>query len=1002
MPPEYPPHPSSETLLRERRWLLGFSRALVGPADAEDLAQEAWLVALEKPKAPGYSPRAWLAGIARRLAASERRRGIARGDREKLHHDGTEMSAPDTASLAEMAELEDLAVAELLAMPEPLRNALLLRYRGGLSSVEIARREGLPEATVRGRVKTGLETLRTRMDRRTGSRQAWAIGLVGSPAWNIAPAPLTTSLLFSASMKKGLLAVAGSLLAATGLWLASQVGSELEPRPVQEADLVQRRSNWPLESKLTAPTDQASLDDARTQKAAPDLAGSVRFALVDEQARPLRATGGLMIDGEDVLALELDAQGRLFTNRVASFPQPRTETVRLLAGSPGSWPCWFEAPLQPGTHELTWPAGIDLRGQCLEAGAPLSEPIQLTLARDTGWAGELNNEQSSLAGALLPRTLTTAKDGTFELTDLPREWRGWLELGVGWKFAGGASHSTVFAAKSSPLLSFSVVRTPRLIGRLLDKETGMPVAEAPVIFQALKGQGMSFFEALTDGSGQFDWPLPSGFRTVQALVGLGPEWEVQSTSLEDLPVAGALDLGSFQLVRAERLELQLVDPSGSPVAGARLNQLSGVPSPVVFSDEQGRVSLGSNNSEPFRLRAFAPGFEIRIDEVNPRQPSPHVFSLQHGLAIDLIVENTAGQPVSGKSVTFAFDFSNTELVRWEQFAPELLAGRRISLGTSNSNDVLAVFETDEEGRIVLGGLPREIRGSCFLHESQGIPASSALQIQGNREGRWFGTIIDSGPRGLLVRGRVRSQSGTPLQGAKIRFEPFAAQASTLSSARSDAEGAFKLKLPGELGAGQLLAHAHGFERAALVIDPQIEANRNVEIELQPGRTLIFEFSRPDGSPCPELSVLIQEEQPGARARTLHNNVVVSSSEPLALDGFGYGDLKLLVTEGKLRHWFEPRILGDRVVVEVPAPAWLEVRLDQLADSKGASLSYTLLQADSRHLIHQGSFDVEQQAAGKADLPCSEGRAELIVYAGDEQVLHRDDLDLRWGETLTLP
>ena len=53
----------------------------------------------------------------------------------------------------------------------------LLNEDGRMASAEIARRAGIPEGTVRSRLKRGLDQLRERLDGTFGNRRAWALSL---------------------------------------------------------------------------------------------------------------------------------------------------------------------------------------------------------------------------------------------------------------------------------------------------------------------------------------------------------------------------------------------------------------------------------------------------------------------------------------------------------------------------------------------------------------------------------------------------------------------------------------------------------------------------------------------------------------------------------------------------------------------------------------------------------------------------------------------------------
>jgi hypothetical protein len=80
-------------------------------------------------------------------------------------------------------------VAAILALDEPYRGVVLLRYEQGLDIRAIAERFGRSAATVRSQVSRAHDQLRARLDREFGGRQQWAVlaaTLVGEKA--VAPA----------------------------------------------------------------------------------------------------------------------------------------------------------------------------------------------------------------------------------------------------------------------------------------------------------------------------------------------------------------------------------------------------------------------------------------------------------------------------------------------------------------------------------------------------------------------------------------------------------------------------------------------------------------------------------------------------------------------------------------------------------------------------------------------------------------------------------------------
>jgi len=163
-------------LLEHARWVRGLARCLTSDdADADDLAQDAWVAALRHP--PQETTRGWLGAVmrnARRMALRGDRRRIVR-ERATLDPDARVESAAD---LADEVELGRVLAEELLALPVPYRETLLLTFYRDLSSAEIGAQRGIPAATVRGHLRVGLERLRRRLDARYGERAAWKRALV--------------------------------------------------------------------------------------------------------------------------------------------------------------------------------------------------------------------------------------------------------------------------------------------------------------------------------------------------------------------------------------------------------------------------------------------------------------------------------------------------------------------------------------------------------------------------------------------------------------------------------------------------------------------------------------------------------------------------------------------------------------------------------------------------------------------------------------------------------
>ncbi len=380
MPNDPPPDLATATL-NDRRWLRSLSASLVGPSDADDLAQEAWLVALKRraradagPQVPPTT-RGWLAGIAYRLAAAQRRQRHTRREHEHRHAEdrqaeGRDDPGPAVDGLVEQAELESEVVHLLLQLPVVQRDALLLRFQAGLSSAEVAQQLGLPPGTVRRQQKAGLDQLRVAMDRRHGGRTSWAPALLGTggvqlpsavaggsaaaPAWWV-PAISAVGLKASACVAMGMVCL---------LWLSGP--AQLADPACIDAAVPGRAVGW-TEGNATdhdsaahtlssdTPTQSARTLAITTEAAAEDL-GSPRDGKEEPRERVGRflvhimGEAGSSIEGATIFASgpgsnltqQSDAQGRAellvpATSSIECFVRASgfmSERVTLTVGSP--------------------------------------------------------------------------------------------------------------------------------------------------------------------------------------------------------------------------------------------------------------------------------------------------------------------------------------------------------------------------------------------------------------------------------------------------------------------------------------------------------------------------------------------------------------------------------------------------------------------------------------------------------------------------------------------
>lgn len=156
---------------RHRSALWNFLLRHVGDrARAEDLLQDTFLRAVKA--SVGWTDRAkvttWLFTIARNLATDELRRSVhrraepleGRGGDTPGAIDRVAAEDPPPDAVAAGALLRPRLEAALAALPEEQREVFLLREQGGMGFREIAEVTGVPENTVKSRMRYALEGLR--------------------------------------------------------------------------------------------------------------------------------------------------------------------------------------------------------------------------------------------------------------------------------------------------------------------------------------------------------------------------------------------------------------------------------------------------------------------------------------------------------------------------------------------------------------------------------------------------------------------------------------------------------------------------------------------------------------------------------------------------------------------------------------------------------------------------------------------------------------------------
>jgi RNA polymerase sigma factor (sigma-70 family) len=182
----------AELVERHGPMVLGVCQAVLrNSQDAEDAFQATFLVLARNARSirrrDGLG--SWLHGVAHRVSLKARAAGVRRRAVE------TKAPAPVPACSADeltWGEIRAILHAELAALPERLREPLVLCYLEGLTQEEAAEQLGWTPATLKGRLQRGRDRLRRRLERR-GLAPAVTLGAAVLTGQSLA-APLTPEL----------------------------------------------------------------------------------------------------------------------------------------------------------------------------------------------------------------------------------------------------------------------------------------------------------------------------------------------------------------------------------------------------------------------------------------------------------------------------------------------------------------------------------------------------------------------------------------------------------------------------------------------------------------------------------------------------------------------------------------------------------------------------------------------------------------------------------------
>jgi RNA polymerase sigma factor (sigma-70 family) len=635
-----PPSTSIEDLLAHADWLQRLSVHVVRGEGAADLVQDTWIAALRSPPDPTRPARPWLAEVLRNFARRQARDQEARDRRESA----TTMDAvavPSPEELLERAEAHRILAELVVALPEPYRTTVLLRYYEGLASTAIASAAGVPEGTVRWRLKDGLRRLRLGLDERYRSRKRWAGALLplatGSP-----PHALQQGTLMMASKSK--LAVA-SLVCALGVLSASGWLVWRAAREPQNGDSHERAS---VTSR--AGRSRQVIEAWQHASGSRDMVGAISGVVLDADAK--------LVAGARI-ALILESQYQDMEDRVALRPameaaSSREGTFRFHAVPPGiylvtasarGWSPSERSNVVVGADEATpgielrlGRAGIRFAGRVLDAGGGTIAGATLR-ALALGPGGRPESARTFLG--------ETEADGSFDMLLLRGSYRVVAD-------ADGYVLEIFRLMLDVPRThDFRLAPGAHVSGRVVDP-TGASVPRADVtlepeamIMQPSRLAAVRTVRAGDDGGFAFAGIAP-GTYGVSARAGSS----IGRAARRIVVTAAnpATDI-VIEVSRGARISGTVADHAGRPISGARVRAGT---SPAALAKRDGSFEIEGLNPGRQIVSAEASGHGAAQVAVSI-DGRGNVQGVRFVLGPEAVVEgrvlDRSGQPLAGASIT---------------------------------------------------------------------------------------------------------------------------------------------------------------------------------------------------------------------------------------------------------------------------------------------------------------------------------------------------------------
>lgn len=783
-----------DDLLAHAAWLRTLARRLVrDEATAEDLVQETWLAALiAQPELEGLG--SWLGRVTERLARHRSRGELRRRRREQV-------AAQDrlTRTDAEVHEAFEIArefACQVDDLPEPYRTLILRRYYDGYTASELARKEGIPPATVRSQLARARALLRNSWKRSGDHQEMRSIaGLVLLAG--ISPKSIGTVTIMKAS-HIGIVCVTIALLFLGALKGGLLVG----PEPYEDGDpahgtvlVSDTESAADEEGLLNGPaksTDRQAIGPAVPAVASNTTEPSATRLLariVDADQRPI---AGATLDSPRLTGFgeaESDDAGLLVLVAAAeSIPiwrgQPTTRECRITAK--GHATRFLEVAMTPfedtDLGDLVLAPGGSIAGRVVDEKGVRIAGVKVVLTRSALGGPSESVRLTGPPGDTQRIEGVTGADGSYHIEGAGvGEWRVWAQQqGRPWAFTSpiGVRPRTVTQADDIELVAAdpSVV----IAGTVVDP-AGAPIAGAVVVGSDLGEGRIRYTRAVADELGRFR--LMGLDRGPHRIAAYHPKAELTPTYRNR--VEPGRDEIVLRLTEQRWCTVQILDDTnGAPVEKPWINVDNGggmnLANMAPTADEQdaGPGALRFALPEgPFVVTASAKGY--RSTTLESMTPGTLDENLEVRLTRKPMISGrviAAGQPVAGARVQTMRDISATLGIQTAGFRTRLFDGGMFAA------------TTDEDGRFEHPASTSVPKGAHIVRASKEGWASAEVVVEVDTTGA-HGIEIEL-TAGGVIEGRVMLPHEQETRGGVVAASN---GDGSVVKARTDREGAYRLE-----------------------------------------------------------------------------------------------------------------------------------------------------------------------------------------------------------------